>query len=71
MSSDHGRQLDAANAEIDTAQCALVEALESAYDDDTALDHIKTALNRLRLAQARRTAIQSGLVHLPDLVGWG
>jgi hypothetical protein len=69
--SDRQFQIDVAQAEVDAAQDALVHALDAAWDDETATERIINAMNRLRTAQLRHAAAESGVAHLPDLVGRG
>ena len=71
MSCEHQVHLDAAAAEVDAAQNALIAALDASWDDETATERIVEAMNRLRAAQARETAAGAGVPHLADLIGWG
>ena len=71
MSTDTRLHLIATRDELAAAQEALAATLTAAPDDEDANEHIAAATARLRMAQARHTAAQSGLAHLPDLIGWG
>jgi hypothetical protein len=66
---DQRFHLATAKAEVEAAQDALVHALDAAWDDEMATERIIEAMNRLRVAQARQAAAETGITHLPDLVG--
>lgn len=71
MTCGHRLQLEAADAELDSARAALVVALDSPLDDEMATARISSAVARLRAAQARQEAARSDARRLPDLVRSG
>ena len=71
MSTETRLHLEATRDELAAAQEDLAFSLDAALDDEAANERITAATARLRVAQARHTAAQSGLAHLPDLIGWG
>lgn len=63
--------LDATRADLDEAHAHLRRVVDAPVEDDRTNDRILAAMARLREAQARHAAARSGLLHLPDLIGWG